>query len=292
MNAYTLAMLRFLIAFIFVGISAQYLCALTLLQPPCRPHGLEFDSTRNAINIATEEGSAKAEDTSKPGFKFKEPWGMWAWRAPYPYYDGAFGIDVADDLVARDIWFDFNTEMWLGSNGYRGGSFQLRARMGLFFVDSGYSQVARMGKEDMFDSGAVEDLSYIADFRSHIGMTLPLGKWGYADAGVGGLILDQTNNFSTRIGFSFRSSISVYPIWPLEVEAYAARGQFLGGKGTNDFGVRLHFQAFRHLFLTTGWRWYNVDGNRFTTHGWTFGISFQWANLRTFFWEPMRGPAY
>ncbi|MEE9311018.1 MAG: hypothetical protein V3V10_01275 [Planctomycetota bacterium] len=275
-TTYTSAMLR--------------LCLLLLaLTAPCLT-ALEFDVSRAAVAQSATETTE--EESPEPGFAFKEPWGLWAWRAPYPYYDGPFGIDVADDLVARDIWFDFETEMWFGANGYRGGSFQLRSRFGIFFVDSGYTQIAQMGKPHMFDSGKVEDYAYITDFRGHMGVTLPLGKWGYADAGVGGIMLDQSNKFSTRLGFSFRSSLSVYPIWPLELEGYASRAQFTNGQGVNDFGVRIHVQAFRHLFVTTGWRWYNVDGNGFSTHGWTIGLSFQWANLRTFFWEPMRGPAY
>lgn len=40
----------------------------------------------------------------------------------------------------------------------------------------------------------------------------------------------------------------------------------------------------RHLFITGGWQWLNVDGGGFGAHGLQFGLSFTFGNLRTFFW--------
>lgn len=230
-------------------------------------------------------------DLAPPGQGIKPPWGLWANRAPYPYYDGPVGIDVQDDLVARDIWFDFEGEFFSGMNGFRGAGGMLRARFGLFFADAGYLQLARMNRREFPDAGRVQDWSYITDARGHLGVTIPIPVLGYADFGVGLAGFDETPGIS-RVGMSFRASLSIYPIWPLELEAYTSRAQFFDGTGVNEFGTRAHAQVFRHLFVTAGWRWMNVDGGDFTTHGFTLGLSFQWSNLRTFFWDPMRGPAW
>lgn len=227
----------------------------------------------------------------EPQLDIKPAWGLWANRAPYPYYDGPFGIDVDDDLIARDIWFDFSGEFWLTENGYRGAAGMIRARFGLFFADVSYAQLARMDDKGWLTHQNVRDWSYITDARGHLGFTVPLPAVGYLEFGVGLAGFDETPGIS-RVGGSFRASASIYPLWPLELEAYASRAQFFDGTGVNEFGARAHVQVFRHLFITGGWRWMNVDGGTFTTHGFTFGFSFQWGNLRTFFWEPMRGPAY
>ena len=227
----------------------------------------------------------------EPVLDIKPPWGLWADRAPYPYFDGPFGIDVADDLIARDIWFDFSSEFWVTPDGFRGASGMMRARMGLFFADVSYTQLARMDRGGWTTHQNVRDWAHITDARGHFGLTVPLPVLGYLDFGLGLSGFDETPGLS-RVGASFRASASIYPIWPLELEAGASRAQFFDGTGVNDFSVKAHVQVFRHLFVTAGWRWMNVDGGPFSTHGLTFGISFQWGNLRTFFWEPMRGPAY
>ncbi|MCA8945716.1 MAG: hypothetical protein KDB29_05785, partial [Planctomycetes bacterium] len=69
-------------------------------------HGVEFPDTR--IEFGQSDGDPTADDGSEPQIDIKTPWGLWANRGPYPYYDGPFGIDTQDDLVARDIWFDFH----------------------------------------------------------------------------------------------------------------------------------------------------------------------------------------
>lgn len=228
---------------------------------------------------------------AEPQQDIKPTWGLWADRAPYPYYDGPFGIDVADDLIARDIWFDFSADIWLTPNGYRGASGMMRARFGLFFADVSYTQLASVRDDGWFTTTTVKDSSYITDARGHLGLTVPLPVLGYLDFGVGLSGFDETPGLS-RLGASFRASASIFPIWPLELEAGASRAQFFDGTGVNEFNVKAHVQMFRHLFITAGWRWMNIDGNSFTTHGFMFGISFQWGNLRTFFWDPMRGPAW
>lgn len=230
------------------------------------------------------------EDTAEPGFDIKPPWGLWANRAPYPYYDGPFGIDTGDDLVARDIWFDFHNEMWLASNGYFGFAGAMRARMGLFLLDVSFTQLARTG-ETGYLAGEVRDWAGVTDARGHIGLTIPLAQFGYADFAIGLSGFDETRGL-TRVGPSYRASVSLYPVWPLELEGYVSRAHYFDGTGVNEFGVRLHVQVFRHLLLTAGWRWMNVDGSNFSTQGFTFGFSFQFSNLRTFFWSPFRGPAY
>jgi hypothetical protein len=231
------------------------------------------------------------ETTAEPGFDIKPPWGLWANRAPYPYYDGPFGIDTGDDLVARDIWFDFHNEMWLTPNGYRGVAGAMRARMGLFLLDVSFTQLARTDRHSFLGARKVKDWAAVTDARGHIGLTIPLAQFGYADFAIGLAGFDETRGIS-RVGPSYRASLSIYPLWPLELEGYASRAQFFDGTGVNEFGVRLHAQVFRHLLLTWGWRWMNVDGSSFSTQGFTFGFSFQFANLRTFFWSPFRGPAY
>ncbi|MBZ0137730.1 MAG: hypothetical protein K8I27_15295 [Planctomycetes bacterium] len=233
---------------------------------------------------------AEPHQLEEPGFDIKPPWGLWANRAPYPYYDGPVGIDTADDLVARDIWFDFQNEAWLPSNGWRGASGHMRARMGLFLLDVSYTQLARLDKRGTF-RGGVEDWAGLTDARGHIGFTLPLWRLGYLDFAIGLSGFDETRGIA-RVGPSYRASASIYPIWPLEIEGYVSRAHYFDGTGVNDFGVRLHAQVFRHFHLTFGWRWMNVDGSNFSTQGMTFGFSFQFANLRTFFWSPFRGPAY
>jgi hypothetical protein len=235
-----------------------------------------FDVSRLAI---------AADDTAPPRFDIKPPWGLWANRAPYPYYAGPFGIDVADDLVARDIWFDFVAESWLTGDGYRGGGAQMRARFGLFFANVSYTQLARV------ERNRVRESAFLMNARGHLGLTLPVPALGYLDLGVGGAGFDQSESLS-RAGLSFKASASIWPIWPLGFEGWAVREQFRDGKGVNEFGARAHVQVFRHIHLTAGWRWMNVDGTSFSTHGATFGFSVQWSNLRTFFWAPFRGPAY
>ena len=231
------------------------------------------------------------DDLREPTQAIKPPWGLWANRAPYPFYNGPFGIDSDDDLVARDIWFDFQTEFFAGMNGIRGAGATLRARFGLFFADVGYLHLSRMTRPEFPDSGRVEDWSFITSARGHLGVTIPIPILGYADFGLGAAGFEQDSGLS-RAGLSFRASISVYPIWPLELEAGVVRESYFDGTGFNEFTARAHVQVFRHLFITAGWRWMNVDGNDVTTHGFTLGLSFQWSNLRTFFWDPMRGPAW
>lgn len=241
-------------------------------------------------------GAARAllavdDDLREPAQGIKPPWGLWANRAPYPFYDGPIGIDVADDLVARDIWFDFAAEMWLTPAHLRGASMMMRARFGLFFADVSFTQLARMHHHDLLDAGRVEDWAHLTDARGHLGVTLPIPLLGYADFGLGAAGFDHTPGIS-RGGLSFRASLSIYPVWPLELEAGASRAQFFDGTGVNDFSARAQVQVFRHLFVSAGWRWMNVDGDGFSTHGFTLGFTFQWSNLRTFFWDPMRGPAW
>lgn len=245
-----------------------------------------------SLETRIEFGQTVEEDTGEePGFDIKPPWGLWANRAPYPYYDGLFGIDTRDDLVARDIWFDFHSELWLTPNGYRGAAGGMRARMGLFSLDVSYTQLARTDRHDFIGERKVLDWAHVTDARGHIGLTLPLSSLGYFDLAVGLAGFDETPGIS-RVGPSFRTSLSIYPVWPVELEGYASRAQFFDGTGVNEFGARLHVQVFRHLHVTAGWRWMNVDGSGFSTHGITFGFSFQFSNLRTFFWAPFRGPAY
>lgn len=248
---------------------------------------LEFDVSRAAA--AEAESDAILEE--EPTFELKAPWGLWANRAPYPYYDGPFGIDTVDDLVARDIWFDFQSELFLGVNEWRGLAGQMRFRAGLFHADVSYLQLARTDGNGLLGHHIVRDWAGITDARGHLGFSVPLPYVGYIDASIGLAGFDETRGIS-RLGVSFKASASIYPIWPIELEGWISRAQFFDGTGVNEFGGRMHVQVFRHLHLTAGWRWLNVDGTDTTTHGFTFGFSFQWANLRTFFWEPFRGPAY
>ena len=44
--------------------------------------------TFDVARFAGQDELAPAE------FDIKPPWGLWANRAPYPYYDGPVGIDV------------------------------------------------------------------------------------------------------------------------------------------------------------------------------------------------------
>lgn len=258
------------------------LCILMLLASPLA--AVEFPDTRVVFGTLEDSGA-------EPEVERKKPWGLWANRAPYPYYDGPFGIDTDDDLVARDIWFDFHHELWLTPNGYRGASGMMRARIGLFSLDVSYLQLARTDRHSYLGSRKVKDWAAVTDARGHIGLTIPLAHLGYADFAIGLAGFDETRGI-TRVGPSYRASVSLYPIWPLEIEGYVSRAQFFDGTGVNEFGVRLHGQVFRHLHLTAGWRWMNVDGSSFSTQGLTLGFSFQFGNLRSFFWSPYRGPAY
>ncbi|MCC7510034.1 MAG: hypothetical protein IT464_11795 [Planctomycetes bacterium] len=228
---------------------------------------------------------------AEPDFDIKPPWGLWGNRAPYPFYDGPFGIDTNDDLVARDFWIDFQSDLWLTPNGYRGATGQMRARFGLFFADVSYTQLARTDRHAFLGERKVKDWSYITDARGHLGFTIPIPILGYADFGIGFAGFDETRGIS-RIGGSFKAALQIWPVFPLGIEAWAVREQFFDGTGANDFGVKLHVQVFRHLMVSAGWRWMNVDGSEFSTQGITFGFSFQFSNLRTFFWAPFRGPAY
>jgi hypothetical protein len=246
---------------------------------------LEFPNSR------VEFGQTPApEPLAEPEFDIRPPWGLWANRAPYPYYDGPFGIDTNDDLVARDIWFDFHHEAWFTPNGYTGASLGMRARVGLFLLDVDYTQLARKDKDGYFNGG-VEDFAGVTHARGHIGFTIPVWQFGYLDLAIGLAGFDETRGL-TRFGPSYRASLSLYPLWPLEIEGYVSRAHFFDGTGVNEFGVNLHVQVFRHFHLTGGWRWMNVDGSNFSTQGFTVGFSFQFSNLRTFFWSPFRGPAY
>ena len=60
---------------------------------------VEFPDTR--VQFAQSE--SEPEPLPEPKIDIKPPWGLWANRAPYPYYDGPFGIDTSDDpiLAAR-----------------------------------------------------------------------------------------------------------------------------------------------------------------------------------------------
>ncbi|MBX3459929.1 MAG: hypothetical protein KF696_08180 [Planctomycetes bacterium] len=250
---------------------------------------LVFASALNAATFDLSRVLPAADD--ELGFDIKPPWGLWGNRAPYPFYDGPFGIDTDDDLVARDFWIDFQSELWLTPSRYRGASGQIRARFGLFFADVGYTQITRTDGEGFIGKRKVKDWSYITDARGHLGVTIPIPILGYADFGIGLAGFDETPGIS-RVGASFKAALQIWPIFPVGVEAFAVREQFFDGTGVNDFGVKLHVQVFRHLMITAGWRWLEVDGTRFGTHGFTFGFSFQFSNLRTFFWAPFRGPAY
>ncbi|MBE7490544.1 MAG: hypothetical protein HS108_02100 [Planctomycetes bacterium] len=256
---------------------------LVLLAAPGALAAQAFDLPRR--------GTRAAGELPAPAQDIKPPWGLWANRAPYPFYNGPFGIDCDDDLIARDIWFDFAADMWLTGNHFRGAAMQARARFGLFFADVGYTQLARMRHHDYLDAGRVEDWAHVTDARGHLGVTIPIPHLGYADFGLGLAGFDETPGLS-RGGVSFRTSLSIYPVWPLELEAGLSRAQFFDGTGVNDFFARAQVQVFRHLFVSAGWRWMNADGSRFATHGFTFGLSFQFSNLRTFFWDPMQGPAW
>ena len=250
---------------------------------------LEFPDSK--VEFTQTPGESAPEPLPEPELDIKAPWGLWANRAPYPYYDGPFGIDTQDDLVARDIWFDFQTEMWLTPNGWRGASGSMRARIGLFSLDVSYLQLARTDRHSYLGKRNIKDWAGLTDARGHIGLTIPVWQFGYVDFQIGLSGFDETRGIS-RVGPSYRASASIYPIWPIEIEAWASTARFFDGTGVNDFGVRLHVQVFRHLLITAGWRWMNVDGSNFSTQGFTFGFSFQFANLRTFFWSPFRGPAY
>lgn len=240
-----------------------------------------FDVSRDATPTSEQEAEPS----------FTAPWGLWANRAPYPYYDGAFSMDTQDDLVARDLWIDFQSGLWLTNSRHRGGFGRIRARIGLFFLDVGYMQVTRETGDGYLGQRTIRDWSFITHADGHIGATLPIPYVGYVDAGIGATGFDETNGLG-RVGLSFRASVQLFPIWPLGIEAEIKRSQFFDGTGVNDFSLRLHVQAFRHIFLTVGWRWKNIDGDTFGAHGFTFGFSFQFSNLRTFFWSPMSGPAF
>lgn len=241
---------------------------------------------------AQKKPAPKAAPASPKPRESKQPWGLWANRAPYPFYDGPFTIDTDDDVVARDMLIDFETGMWLAPGDARAAYAQLRAHIGLFFLDASYLQVTRTSHEaSLLGPRVIKDWSEITLARGHFGVAWPIPKLGYIEGGVGVGGFDQTSGIS-GVGFSLRSSVLIYPIWPLGLEAYASRLQFLDGRGVNEFGFRLHIQVFRHLFITGGWHWLNVDGGGFGAHGMQFGLSFTFGNLRTFFWAPMRGPAY
>lgn len=220
-----------------------------------------------------------------------KPWGLWADRAPYPYYDGPFSMDVADDLVARDILFDFQHEIWLAPGDTRGAWARMRARFGLFLADVEYLQTAKHTTAGYLGSREITDWSDITWARGHLGVNWPIPDIGYVEAAVGASGFDRTHGLS-RIGVDVRAGAMLYPLWPLGLEVYASRTFHFDGTGVNEFGARLHVQAFRHLFVTAGWRWLNVDGSGYGSQGFTLGISFTFGNLRTFFWSPMRGPAW
>ncbi len=230
-------------------------------------------------------------DTSGATLKKERPWGLFAARAPYPYYDGPFTMDSDDDLVARDIFFDFRTEYWFAPGDMRGVAACMRAHFGFLWVDAEFLQGASYNKIGFWQNPPVRDYAYITHAAGHLGASLVLPHAGYLDVGLGLAGFDQTNGLS-RAGPSFKVGLLVYPVWPLGLEAEAQRAQFRDGTAVNEFNLRLHVQVFRHIFITAGWRWLNVDGNGLGVHGLTFGISFVFGNLRTFFWDPMRGPAY
>jgi hypothetical protein len=254
-------------------------------------HALPFDVSRESVRAAAQ--GADEDDLGPAEFDISPPWGLWGNRAPYPFYEGPHGIDSKDDLVARDIWFDFHSELWLAPNSYRGASGQMRARIGLFFADVSFTQIARTDRHDFIGRRKLRDWSYITDARGHLGFTWPIPKLGYVDLGVGVVGFDQSRRDGlSRAGISLKASASVWPVWPVGLEGWFSRAQFFDNTGVNDWGARVHLQVFRHVFVTVGWRWMNVDGNDFTTQGVTFGFSLQWSNLRTLFWAPFRGPAY
>ena len=258
-----------LLFLLLIGFAAPALCA----------QEYDFDAASDAAD----------EDPAEP--VFTKPWGLWANRAPYPYYNGAFSMDSDDDLVARDIFFDFQTELWLTPSRYRGAWFQMRARMGIFFLDASFLQVARHDANTYLGKRLIKDWSFVTDARGHLGLTVPLPHLGYIDLGIGVAGYDETTGPST-VAPDFRASVSLYPLWPLGFEGHVSRAQFLRGGGITEWGVRLYVQVFRHLFISTGWRWRVVDGSDFNAHGFTIGFSFKFSNLRTFFWDPMRGPAW
>src|SRR5690606_9235337 len=125
-------------------------------------------------------------------------------------------------------------------------------------------QLARTDNDALLGPRAIKDWSYITDARGHLGFTVPLPHVGYIDLAVGLSGFDETRGIS-RVGASFKASASIWPIWPIGLEGWASRGQFFDGTGANEFGARVHVQVFRHLFLTAGWRWMNVDGSNFST---------------------------
>jgi len=238
-----------------------------------------------------EVSRGQAKPAARPA-EPKKPWGLWANRAPYPYYDGFFGMDTDDDVVARDLQIDFQHGLWLAPGETRGAYVYARAHIGLFFLDFKFEQAVRTGHSaSLFGTNKIKDFSHIIYPAGRLGVAWPIPEIGYIEGGVGVGAFDETNGIS-GIGLSFRAAAMIYPIFPIGLEAWAERLQFFDSRGVNEFGLRLHVQVFRHLFLTAGWQWLNVDGSGFGAHGITFGLSFTFGNLRTFFWAPMRGPAY
>jgi hypothetical protein len=234
--------------------------------------------------------TAAEDDLAPPGFSLRAPWGLWAERAPYPFYDGPFGMNARDDLVARDLWFDFQAETIAGRR-YSGGAAHLRARVGLFSLDFSYGQLGEHRPARLIQTRHLQRWDSLLDGRAHLGFTLPLSSLGYLDAGVGGVAFQETGEFS-RMGVSFCAAALVFPFWPLGLEGEYRRAEFFNGRAVDDFSVRVHVQVFRHLFVTGGWRGVTVRGTGFESQGATFGLSLHWSNLRTFFWAPMRGPAW
>ncbi|MCC6574616.1 MAG: hypothetical protein IT462_12605 [Planctomycetes bacterium] len=257
--------------------------------------GLPFDvaSIQNPKSKIQNRSTLIADEIPKPPqLKKSKPWGLFAKRAPYPYYDGPFTMDCDDDLVARDIFFDFHAELWFAPGDTRGAATRMRAHFGPLWADAAFVQGASYRSAiGFFQNPPVRDYAYITHASGHLGASLPIPQFGYLDAGIGFAGFDQTNGLS-RAGLSFKAGLLVYPIWPLGLELEAQRAQFIDGTAVNEFNLRAHVQVFRHIFVTAGWKWLNVDGGNFGTHGFTFGISFVFGNLRTFFWDPMKGPAY
>ena len=201
-------------------------------------------------------------------------------------------MDTDDDVVARDLQIDFQHGLWLAPGETRGAYFYARAHIGLFFLDFKFEQAVRTGHSaGLIGTNKVKDFSHIIYPAGRLGVAWPIPKLGYIEGGVGVGAFDETNGIS-GIGLSLRAAAMIYPIFPIGIEAWAERLQFFDSRGVNEFGLRLHVQVFRHLFLTAGWQWLNVDGSGFGAHGLTFGLSFTFGNLRTFFWSPMKGPAY
>ncbi|KAA0215735.1 hypothetical protein EDM80_05120 [bacterium] len=271
--------------------SAILLALLLLPAATLKAQGWPQFKMSREFNAQSKPAPANAPD-SVPPRQPAEPWGLWASRAPYPYYEGFFGMDTDDDVVARDLQIDFQTGLWLAPGEHRGAYVSARAHIGLFVLDFKFTQAARFGHSaGLIGTNRIKDFADIVMPVGHLGVAWPIAHLGYIEGAIGVGAFDQTRGPSS-IGVSFRASALIYPLWPLGLEAWASRLQFVDSRGVNEFGLRLHIQTFRHLFITAGWQWMNVDGSGFGAHGFTLGLSFTFGNLRTFFWAPMRGPAY